>query len=64
MLNFDCAMCGDGLTQPGAILLGPPRLDSTVTKTHLCGTCFNAMLALIERQEPRRRELRDRAPNR
>lgn len=35
-----CDVCGNELTEFGAILLSPPDDDNQVTKYHLCTFCF------------------------
>lgn len=35
-----CDDCGQELVDFGAILLSPPKADSTVMKYHLCVVCY------------------------
>lgn len=39
----DCDICGGGQSEPGAILLTPPKPDGTVRKLHCCTTCWTEL---------------------
>jgi hypothetical protein len=43
-----CRMCKNELNTPGAILLGPPDADDQCRKDHLCATCYQIALRLME----------------
>lgn len=48
MLEINCKCCGKELTQMGALLFGCPRIaDGSVSKVHLCGQCFTAIMDFI-----------------
>ncbi len=40
-----CDMCKTELNDYGAILLSPPKKDSTVVKYHLCKECYKSILS-------------------
>ncbi len=43
-INPKCDMCGNELTEFGAILLSPPDDASTVKKFHICVNCYAKLL--------------------
>lgn len=46
-ISPECARCGNELDEPGGLLFGVPSMG-TVTKTHLCPACTNAVMLFIE----------------
>lgn len=48
-MKIDCDRCGDEMTQPGAIVLGPPDLfpARTVEKLHVCRSCWPSVRASV-----------------
>ena len=44
-INTKCSACKRELGDFGAILLGPPDEDNKVEKFHLCGSCFDKIVA-------------------
>jgi len=61
MLKFNCLMCKKELTEPGALLIGPPELIENdmeqfyaglVSKNHICRGCYEVIMLFIEPLEP------------
>lgn len=47
-INPMCDMCGQELTEFGAILFSPPDAQSSVKKYHICKHCYNDLLKQME----------------
>lgn len=45
MIEPECAVCGEELYDPGAILLSPP-IDNMCIKMHICIYCWKKMFAI------------------
>ena len=43
-LPFRCDKCRRLITQPGALLVSPPKNNNTVTKYYLCNECFENII--------------------
>lgn len=46
MINVNCFSCREPLTEPGAILFGPPYTEgdrSQCRKIHICTKCFGPL---------------------
>lgn len=52
MIRPRCDWCGAELTEPGAILFGPPDASDKVRKRHLCVECYTAIEMTIETAQP------------
>lgn len=39
-LIVECTICGEELTEPGAVLIGPPDDKSQCIKEHICVGCY------------------------
>lgn len=52
-ISLKCDGCGQELTEPGALLFGPPmpttdgKTSSVVAKRHVCGACYPALLNFL-----------------
>lgn len=48
MLNFKCDICSKNITNPGALVFSPPKVDAKqnmmVVKYHLCVDCYETQL--------------------
>lgn len=40
----NCDKCGCEQDRPGALVFSPPYNDSTVTKFHVCGSCWDDLM--------------------
>lgn len=49
----NCDRCGEPLKEPGAIVLGPPDENGSVSKYHLCpDRCWRAVLGILFEERP------------
>jgi len=46
-LEIKCDCCGKDISDPGALLFGPPK-DKQVSKTHICVTCYEILKELLK----------------
>lgn len=44
-INPHCDKCKEELVEFGGILLSPPDSDDKVLKTHICKSCYRAIIA-------------------
>lgn len=48
-LEIDCYMCGERITEPGALVFSPPDGMET-TKYHICKDCWPSVMYMMDKR--------------